>query len=762
MSHSHLPPRRALIAVILAAGTLAPDLGAQTLEEVIVTAQKRSENLQEVGIAADIFSADDLRSLGANSLADVTRFASNVQLYDEYGTGQPTWVIRGVGLQDFNANNTPTAAIYVDDVYMTSNVMGGQALFDLERIEVLKGPQGALYGRNTSGGAVRVITQRPLIGENSGYVYGSYGRWDEVITEGATNLALGESTAMRLAGRWNRSYEGWQENLITGEEHGEQDRWALRGSLLGTLGSGTEVLLRIHGARDDSETTLAQTVGLYDPATFDFCAPLLAGRLDNASCAAYSTFFDPEFRFPDVQSDDGSRTLADPINRLGNRSQGGSLEISHDFGDITATSITGYEDFQFEQYFDYDGGYGEFGHQHGKSDIEAFSQEFRLTSADNGRLNWQLGAEYAKDELSEDREFLFADDLFVLVPTFGGDRVALGYEQETESWALWGQLGYQLSDSLKLNAGVRYTDEEKTYENGSTSIIAGSDVFPLSSGLASDLALDIVSGKLGLDWLFSDSGMLYLSVSRGFKSGGFFGGFPTAGSSSIAPYDEETVTAYEVGLKSQWLDDRLRLNAALFHYDYKDVQGYTTIQDPDTGLILTRLGNIGEAVHDGFEMELLWLPSERLMLQANGAWLDAKIDDSDTLVATWLGTVEPIEGSQRRSAPEYSYSLLARYTVPVCCALESTLQLDYNWRDDFSGDGPSVIESTMGDQQEAYGLMGARIALAPLDGRWEMSIWGRNLLDENYVSNATTDDIASWIRLTGLPRSYGLDARYNW
>jgi iron complex outermembrane recepter protein len=714
MSCPDLAQSRNKLAIMLLAGAaVVPGAHSQVLEEVIVTAQKRAENLQQVGIAADIFTADDLRSVGANSLADVTKFATNVQLYDEYGTGQPTWVIRGVGLQDFNANNTPTAAIYVDDVYMSSNVMGGQALFDLERIEVLKGPQGALYGRNTSGGAVRVITQRPLLGESGGYVYGSYGRWDDIATEGAANVPLGDTAAVRLAGRWNRSYEGWQQNLITGEEHGEQDRWALRTSLLATLGSGTEVLLRVHAARDDSETTLAQAVGLYDPVTFDFCAPLLAGRLDDAGCAAYSTFFDPDFRFPDVQGKDGRRTLSDPINRLRNRSGGGSLELSHDFGSVTLTAISGYENFRFEQYFDYDGGLGEFGHQHGKTDIEAFSQEFRLASATNGPLDWQLGLEYAKDELTEDREFLFGDDLFILVPTFGGDRIALGYDQETESWAAWGQLGYQLTDTLKLNAGVRYTDEEKDYSNGGTSILAGSDAFPVSSGLQSDLALDIFSGKLDLDWSFSDSAMLYLSVSRGFKSGGFFGGFPSDGEASIEPYDEETVTAWEIGLKSQWLDDKLRLNAALFHYDYEDVQGYTTIQDPDTGLVLTRLGNIGDAEHDGFEVELQWLPTQRLMLMANGAWLDAEITDSDTVVATWLGSVEPLEGSRRQSTPEYSYSLIGRYTVPVCCALESTLQLDYNWRDDFSGQGLSVIEQTMGDQQEAYGLFGARLSLAP-------------------------------------------------
>lgn len=751
---------RTALAAAIACGIAIPAAAAE-LDEIVVTAQKRSEELQKVGIAVDAFGAGELREFGMHALADVTRFSNNVQLFDEYGSGQPTWVIRGVGLQDFSANNTPTAAIYVDDVYQTSNVMGSQSLFDLERVEVLKGPQGALYGRNTSGGAVRILSKRPDPTQSEGYAYANYGRWQDVALEGAANMPLGESAAVRVAGRWNGSGEGWQSNVMTGEEHGEQDRWAVRASVLSALGEKGEVLLRVHGAEDNSETVLGQTIGLYNPAAPGFCAPLLAGRIDNSQCAAYSTFFDPQFRFPDQQSSDGSRTFADPINRLDNASAGASLQISWDFEGVTLTSITGYEDFKYGLKFDYDGGFGEFSHQDARTDIEAWSQELRLASSGNGPIQWQLGLEYATDDLTENREFQFKDDLLTLVPMFGGQAGLLAYEQTTESWAAWGQLGWQITDSLKLNAGVRYTDEQKDYENGSVSTRSGGVVYPVITGLEDDLQLEVVSGKVGIDWLVSDEAMLYASVSRGFKSGGFFGGFPSAGAASIQPYDEETVMAYEVGLKSQWRENTLRFNAAAFHYDYSDAQGYSNVLDP-SGLLLTRLTNVGDADHDGVEVEVMWLPTERLSLEANAAWLDAEITDSDKTVTTWLGTTVPLEGLDRRMAPDFSYNLVGRYTIPVGDALETSLQVDYNWRDDLGGTGLSVIEDTMDSLQDAYGLLGARLSLATTDGTWEIALWGHNLTDEEYVTNVTNDNVASWIQLPGQPMSYGIEGTYRW
>lgn len=742
------------------ASAVIPAIAAEgQLEEITVTAQKREQSAQDIPIAIAAFTEEELRNLGARNLDDVPKYIPNVQLFDEYGTGQPTWVIRGVGLADWNANNTPAAAVYVDDVYITSNVMGGVGLFDLERIEVLKGPQGALYGRNTSGGAVRVVSRRPEMVESGGYASLTYGRWQTAIAEAAVNVPIGDQVAWRLAGRWQQSGDGWQTSLIDNEKFGEEDRWSVRSTLLFDVGEATEVLLILGAARDQSETVLGRGIGVYDPFTGGFCEPLLNGHLDDSVCATNATFYDPEFRFPDVQPEDGHGTLSNPINRLDNESLSANLQIRHDFASARLTSISAWQAFDYRLNFDYDGSQGEFGHQFTRSDIEAWSQEFRLESLSEGPVRWLLGLEFGRDELTEDRDFRVGDD--PIVSALLGETANLQYDQETRHTAAYGQLDWPFADRWTLGVGLRYTDESKKYRNGDFTLLIGGFPFPFQIGLRDDTDLAIWAGKLSLDWQVNDSAMLFASYSRGFKSGGFFGGFPADGAQSIAPYGEETVDAWEVGLKSQWLDESLRLNGAVFYYDYQDVQGYLALFSDITQTVVTNLSNVGDAEHTGVEIELAWQTTDNLLLQASAGWLDAEVTDSDAFAASWLGTLESLEGRNRPFASDLAYTLLGRYDLSIR-RYDWSAQIDYSWRDDRFGSGLSIIEETMYRQLEEYGLLGARISMADPDGRWEAALWGRNLADETYFVNVTTDDLASWMRLPGEPLSYGIDFRFNW
>jgi len=758
------------VATIAGGGAIAEERG-YSIEEIVVTAQKREQNLQDVGIAVSAFTGDALKELGAQSLSEVPNFTPNVELFDEYGSGQPTWVIRGVGLQDFNANNTPAAAIYVDDIYMTSNAMGGLGLFDIERIEILKGPQGALYGRNTSGGAVRVMSARPSTEAVDGYVSGSYGRWDEVTFEGAANLPLSDSAALRLAGRWNQSNDAWQKSLSAGEHHGEKDTWAARAQLLVELDEDVELLVKVHGARDNSETVMGRSVGLYDPATGDFCDALLSGRRDDNSCvnlATLTSFFfgDLSAPFPSAQSDDGADTLSDPVNQLDNKAFGTSAALTVEFDAFTLTSITGFEDFEFSLAFDYDGGQGEFGHQLARSDIEAWSQEFRLVSHSDGDVNWLLGLEYAEDKFSENRDFLLADNLLVMMDSGLGAAGKLQFDQDTESLAVYGQVEWQFADTWRLTLGARYTDEEKTYRDGSfNALLFGMEELgqvPLVENLNVDFDMQVWSGKAGLDWTPAEDLLVYASVSRGFKAGGFYGGFPNDGLASIEPYDEETVWAYELGFKSEWLNNTLRLNGALFFYDYTDVQGFQTRFSTISNTVVTSLGNQGDAEHQGAELELLWLPSEQLTIQAGISVLEAEINDSDAVSTNLLGEDVPLEGLERAYSPDLSYSLMARYEWPLADNLSAVFQVDYSYRDDVAGDALSVPEQALYGGQDGYGLFNTRVALGAVDGEWTVALWGKNLADEEYITNVTTDDLGSYMDIYGRPRSYGVDVTYRW
>jgi iron complex outermembrane receptor protein len=262
---SHLPART-ILAAALAALTVSTVHAAQVIEEVVVTAQKRSESVQDVSIAIKAFSEDELSNLNTSNLEELTEFVSGAELFDDRGAGQPTWVIRGVGLADFNSNNTPTAAIYYDEFYLTSNVLGGIGMFDIGRVEVLKGPQGGLYGRNTSGGAVRVISTRPVVGDElNGYVKGSYGRWDRAGLEGAIGGTLTDTTAFRIAASTDQG-GGWQDSLATPEddEYGDRDFTAFRGQMLLRASDDVDILIKVEAGEDNSETPLGRAVGTQD------------------------------------------------------------------------------------------------------------------------------------------------------------------------------------------------------------------------------------------------------------------------------------------------------------------------------------------------------------------------------------------------------------------------------------------------------------------------------------------------------------------
>ena len=254
------------------------------IEEVLVSATRRDQNSQRVGITLTALGRQQLESSVAPSLPDLADSLRNVELFDDYGGhGMPVWVIRGAGLQDFNANNTPTAAVNVDEIYQSSSVQGGSGLFDTERVEILKGPQGGLYGRNTSGGVVRQVTARGSLQEQKGYLNLRLGSWDDRLLEGAANQPLSDTVAVRVAGRVNRSHDAWQTSLPSGRKHGEKALWDVRNWRLLETSERSRLELRLYGGENNSEQPLARSVGLYEPDA-DLCAVALAGQSDDRQC----------------------------------------------------------------------------------------------------------------------------------------------------------------------------------------------------------------------------------------------------------------------------------------------------------------------------------------------------------------------------------------------------------------------------------------------------------------------------------------------
>ena len=766
--------QKTLLATILAA-LVTPFAAQAQLEEIIVTAQKREQSLQDVSIAISAFDSAQIAELGLTNVEQLPALIPNVELSDARGAGLPTWVIRGAGLEDFNANNTPVSAIFYDEVYMTSNALGGIGLFDIDRVEVLKGPQGGLYGRNATGGAIRVLSTKPDLNETSGFVRGTYGQWDRWGLEGAIGGPIIENKlAYRLAVTTDQG-GGWQDSLVTPEddEHGDRDFQAVRAQLLFTPSDELEILFKIDSGRDQSETPLPRLAGTYSAAyDFDYCGAIYQGRRDDSSCIGFHNLIDAIYGFtlglptPADQKSNGETVVSNPINRLDNEWTGYNLSIDWDLGDTTFKSITSYYEFDFFQFFDYDATplaivSSAEGFPDGETDFEQWSQEFRLTSAGDGPLTWLAGAMYAEDT-NESLQSFTVEALTALgfVPFTEG---LANYTQDTETWAVYGQVGYDLTDRLNLHGSLRYTDEDKDIDYLSTVVIQGFAV-PLGDVEGFETSLEENwSGHIGLDWNISDNTMLYARFSRGFKSGGFFAAF-TDNNDQLTPYAEEINDSYEIGIKSNPTDD-LQINAAAFFYDYQDAQG--TINVPSdgspTGTLMT-IGTVGDAEHYGAEVDLLWAPSSLpgFQLGVSAGWLDAEISDSNETSLDQLGLTQPLQGVDRMWSPKSSYTISARQEVNFANNMLGSISAVYSWRDD-----PLTRDMQLGDvdygmmQIEAYGLLSLRIALANPDQGWQIALRADNLADEEYATMSSGDGGGSYWDVPGRPRSVTAELRYD-
>ena len=763
-------PQKILAFGVLPLALAIPSLQAasneRSIEEVMVTAQKREQSSQDVPIAIAAFSEQDLRQISTTNLEELTQFVSGAELFDDRGAGQPTWVIRGVGLADFNSNNSPTAAIYYDELYLSSNVMGGLGLFDISQVEVLKGPQGGLYGRNTSGGAVRVLSRRAEVGEDfNGFITGSYGRWDRAGVEAAAGGGLSDNTAFRISAMTDQN-GGWQDSLATPEDddHGDRDFTAVRGQLLIQPTDKIDLWLKLEGGKDKSETTLGFSRAAYEGGAGDFCASAYGGKYNNDECLSWSNITnlfaltpgDPGI-LPGGQKEDGTKVLAKPINKLDNNWTLADVQLDWDLDTLTFTSISGYIQYDNKQVYDYDATPLTLFEENGKAELTSWSQEFRLTSNSDGPLNWLAGVSYAKDVDKKDRVGDLTDNVLIF-PSRGERR----FKQTAETWAAYAEMDYALTETWVLNGSVRYTDQSMDLEDASFEDLIGG--FSYYQGVSKSSELDDPwSGHIGINYLPTDEAMVYGRITRGFKTGGFFGGFAFT-PEELEPYDEETVISYEVGFKSSWLDSSMQLNGAVYYYDYRDVQGFTQIVNETTGTVVTRLGNLGDAEHKGAELDMIWLPQmlDGLSLQASVAYLDAKITDSNTIAIAQTGEPVPLEGLRRSYAPKWSTSAQARYEWTISDLLAAA-QLNYSWRDDLNGKQSTLSAVDLaGFGMEAYGVLNARISLTSADAAWDVALIGRNLTDEEYWVSATGDDLASFTSTPARPISWAVEATYQW
>ncbi len=687
---------------------------ALALEEVIVTAQKREQSFNDVGIAVSVFSETAIKELRMFRPEDVAAQTPNLKINETLANSIVNVVIRGVGLNDYAANNNPAAGIYVDEVYLVSPAMLNFQLFDLQRIEVLKGPQGTLYGRNTNAGTVNFISNKPTE-EFSAFANIEAGNYDFFGGEAALGGQLTERLTGRVALQTFQRGEGHQFNRLTGEDVGEVDRTSLRGMLNWEANDNLNFLFNWHGGEDNSDVWLT--------------------KIDNP--------FTPE----DDGDTDPYRSGASNASEMDMDFEGASLTIDWGISDaLSLISITGYEHLERHHIEDRDASSlimldGDF-----MNDIEQFSQEVRLNYV-NDDLVLIGGVFYGNDEVKT-RDRFDASDLLPLLGLTGVDAIGNEYRQETDSYAVFGHSEYQLSDAWKLTAGLRYTNEDKTFSDAFTYIIAGGAEIPVHPTVNNSYDVDDVSGKLGIDYTGWDNTLFYASISKGFKSGGFQGQL-TFNPDDLQPFDEETLWAYEVGTKMQLADNRVQFNTAFFFYDYEDLQFYGGLFDSPVGTLFG-ITNVGDADVYGAELELWWLAAEGLDFRFGLGWLDTEITRSEVAGVA--------EGSWLPNSPEWNFNALARYQFSLTGNLDADMLFDLSYQDDVAFD---IIRAPVVALEDGYWLANARIGIGRPDERWNVYLWAKNLFDEEYRTQVLFSSIGygeNW----SMPRTWGIGATFNW
>jgi iron complex outermembrane recepter protein len=741
------------------------------VRDIVVTATRRQQSIQDVGVAVNAFSSTDLRNRGIDNVAGLADAIPGVKLLESTGGGVPVIIIRGVGLQDFRINNTPTAAIYVDEIYQTSVAQAGFSFFDLERLEVLKGPQGGLYGRNTTGGALQVVSRKPSLTKWSGYAEAGYARFGTKSVEAAVGGPISDKIGIRIAGRLVNSATGQTRSVINGASYGAEDRFGLRGLFLIKPTDKIEVLLKIHGGKDRSETPLLRALPIWiagasaspgvgtgvfsnfvlgraNPAVV--CPDLLAGRRpDFATCGTLTGASPASYGLTDA---DKYATASNPLNKLDNSWIGGSANVAFDFGRVTFTSITSIENFKVGRFTDWDATPTTFQHIDYRSNIDAVSQEYRL-AYNSAKFNFVGGVNYAYDSLTE-ASTLFANTGIVPL-AFRTTSVFQPYRQRTDQWAGYGRIDWRFAPTVTLVAEARYTSEKKKFTGGT--FLVDSNRYLVN--VDRQASFGDYSGKIALEYRPDRDFLLYGSISRGYKSGGFFGGFATS-AAQTDPYRPETVIAYEAGIKSEFLDRRLRANAAAYYYDYHDLQGFG--RETIGAVQIQRLSNIGDGRVMGAEADITLVPTPGLTISANAAYVDAKVSKSTFTVSDSFGlsTKNPVEGQRLTNTPRWNLAGLVRYDAKVSDGLTLGLQADASYRSSQNLGFINILAERPLFFEPGYALFGARVSLAS-DSGWELSAFVKNLGDKTFRTTSRTDSFGGFYEVYGTRRTYGASARYS-
>lgn len=774
-----IPSRKILSCILVPAFCASPQLllaqgGANApaagLEEIVVTARKREQSLQDLSVSVMALPESLLKDAFLTDSEDLTQLVPSLNMQRGTSPRSSSFNIRGVGTQSYSDGVEPSVSTVLDGVVMGRSGMAFMQLLDVERVEVLRGPQGTLFGKNSTAGVVHIITQEPSVDFTAS---ASVTAIEDDQLQGGFTISgpAGDALGYRLSGFYAED-DGYIDNVFNGDKLNQKEDWSLRGKL---RWDATDQLSFLWAS------DLSNTEGDCCVTTFREINPWPAEPPNNQ--ARVDRFLDNIS--PAVPSEDNTDANHDYPDRLELDGQGHSLTMDWQLGDFTLTSITAYREWDQKSSSDtdqqpehllnvWDGS---------DSEQEQWTQELRLSSPMDRTISYVAGLYYFDQQIN--RSF----ERYLL----SGTSVST-YQVDTLNYAAFGEATWNISDDWRVILGARYTEDdlEFDFERTSETLLA-----PPIPYFTDQTDADDLSGKLAAEWNTTDEILLYASIVQGYKGPAYN---LTSGSTpeNTQPVDPETSESFELGMKSTWLDNRLMLNVSLFHTEYDDFQAEATesvpvfdedgnptdidgngIPDSNFSFILT---NVGKVTTKGVEIDLMAQPTPNLSLFGGVAFIDAGIDSYDAGPCSFgqefrgVGykgqtgcgenpAQQDLSGGELPFSPDWKLTLSANYVISLeSMPFDMILKGSYRAQDDVQ----FSIDQDHYQRQDSYQILDLSVMLSDKDERYTAALFVKNALDENYVSavGAQNENIAPNAYVQYLPRTFerrvGVELRYNW
>ena len=717
------------------------------LEEIIVTARKREESIQNVPISVTALGEAELQRSSIRDLRDITAYTPNVLVNKVSALqGGASIAIRGVSYQEIDKSLDPGVGVLLDGVYLGANA--GQILenFDIQRLEVLRGPQGTLFGRNTIGGAIAIFRTDPTK-EFGGKVQGTAGEDGRQDLRGVLNLPMTEKGGAKVWAAGLNS-DGYIRNTTFGDDVGGQNSRNAGATLAYSFTEDFDLAFTAERTEDKSDVgAWANFNKFFDEFPYSeggTAAPAdLAGLLPFANGLGLTGFrqFDP--------GSDENHSSTNRRNSADTNQDYYNLTLDYTIDEWVITAITGYINRNEYSYLEYDANRFEFLAVGSDTDYQQFSQEFRATG-NIGDVTLTSGLYYWYSDYDTHSETYYLFEWLADLPP--GSIGTISQHGETESYAAFSSADWALTEKITLSAGVRYTYEEKTLEPvGQQFFLAdGTPLQPPVAAVHANENWDKWSPRLAAQYSFTDDLMAYASYSQGFKSGGFFGRI-TSGS-NVTKFNPEQVDTYEIGVKSTWLDQRLRVNGAIFSSDYQDKQEEIIVANAD-GNVDTAVVNAADATMDGVELEVSAALYEGLTGFVQGGYLDASFDEF--LIEGIPGVPEDGGDLEMRNAPEYTFGTGLSYEHALFSHSRMSYDVTYSWRDQYE----SIFDNDPLGQVSAGGFWDANIDYT-YNEVLTVSVYGRNIGDGRFYRAVPIPPVATFGQWND-PSNYGVTVTYQ-